>query len=137
MSSSVQLGYPIEFLLICIAVGFGYAFLLYKRDAPWSTWINRMLFGMRWILVSFLCVLLLSPVLRQIQNTTEKPSVILAVDNSSSVSAVYDSLETMAISEQINELGSRLQDYGYDVDVVTLDGSDDVRFSVKTSNLSQ
>ncbi len=137
MSSSVQLGYPVEFILLCLAAGFVYAFILYKREAPWSKWINRLLFGMRWILVTFLSILLLSPVLRQIRNTTEKPSIILAVDNSRSIAAVYDSTELRVIPEQLSNIRSQVESYGYDVDVVTLTGEDNIQFNSQVSNLSQ
>jgi len=135
--SSIQFGYPVEFILLCIFVGFVYAFLLYKREAPWSKLINRGLFGMRWILVTFLCVMLLSPVLRQVLNTTEKPTVILAVDNSSSVAAVYDSLGTSDIANNIRAIRSQVEDYGYEVDVVTLDGSPALEFGAETTNISE
>ncbi|MCA6074286.1 hypothetical protein [Fulvivirga sedimenti] len=139
MGSSVQLAYPVEFILLCIAAGFVYAYLLYKRSAPWSMAINRMLFGLRWITVTILAVLLLAPVLRQIQNYTEKPTVVLAVDNSSSIRALYDSAALRSIYEQVKTLADQLADQDYVVQFATLNGMQDnpdsIVFSQEKSNL--
>ncbi len=139
MGSTVQFAYPVEFILICIAAGFIYAYILYQRKAPWSTAINRVLFALRWVTVTILAILLLAPVLRQIQNYTEKPTVVLAVDNSASISAIYDSTQIPGINQQLQQIAQGLQDQGYLVAYETLTGTEDnpdnIRFDQERSNL--
>jgi hypothetical protein len=132
--SSIQLVYPVEFILLCIAIGFIYAFILYRREAPWKRWINNLLFGARWLLVTLLCVLLLSPVIRLIKNTTEKPAVVLAIDNSTSISAVYDSVELNEISTRIFSMETAFEEVGFETEYVTLDG--EIEFEAQQTNLN-
>ena len=63
------------FILICIALGLGYAFLLYKSKHPWSKMLNWILFGGRTALVFFLSFLLLGPIIKQINNSVEKACI--------------------------------------------------------------
>ena len=72
-------------ILLCLAAGAGYAALLYSAKAPWSRGLNYGLAALRFGVVSFLCFLLLSPFLKTTTNTTEKPTLVLALDNSQSV----------------------------------------------------
>ncbi len=70
---------PIYFLL-CIALGIGYAWLLYSSRYNWSKNINRGLFAVRAILVTALLLLLLGPILKQAENIVERPSIVVLVD---------------------------------------------------------
>ncbi len=80
--------YPAWFMLFCLLLGLGYAFVLYYRDnsfkdqAPWLRWLMS---GLRFLGASFLAFFLLSPLLRYKQTDTRKPIVVLAQDASESV----------------------------------------------------
>lgn len=122
MLSDLSLNYPPGFILLCLAAGVGYAWLVYQRQGPWSVTINRILFAVRALVVSVLAFLLLSPVLRQVQNFTEKPTVVIAVDNSTSVPAVYDSIQLQELNSHINTLYKGLDEEEYDVEIRMLEG---------------
>src|SRR5690606_31950343 len=80
------------YILVCLAVGVGYALLLYRTTHPWPVLINRVLFGMRAVLAFLLAFLLLGPIIRQITNFTEKPLFVILRDNSGSVIEATDSV---------------------------------------------
>lgn len=51
----------------------------------------RIMFGLRFLIVSFISFLLLAILLKRVQNETELPTILLAIDNSTSVAASEDS----------------------------------------------
>ena len=75
--------YPSWYILLCIALGISFAVALYFRDQRFGekskslTWI---LGALRAVLVTFLSMLLLSPLLKSILTETQKPVVIIAQD---------------------------------------------------------
>ena len=72
-------------LLFCILLGIGYAFLLY-RPTQLSSSLNKALFVLRSMAVAAIAFLLMAPMVRFNGKTTEKPLIILAQDNSASIS---------------------------------------------------
>jgi len=58
--------------------------------------------------VSLLCFLLLGPLLRQIQNHFEDPTIVIALDDSSSLSQVTDSTLLASVETQLSDLGNVL-----------------------------
>lgn len=123
MGSTISLDYPPGFILLCLCAGFLYAWLAYSKPGSWSRSLRWSLFALRGILVSLLAFLLLSPVIRQIHNYTEKPTVVLAIDNSKSIAAVYDSARLQQISGDIGKLRDQLEDSRYQVEVRNLSGT--------------
>lgn len=82
--------YPAWFLIFCVLLGLGYALLLYYRDNTFreqSKNLNRWLGLLRWITVTLLSALLLSPLLKSLLTETKKPVIVLAQDQSESISA--------------------------------------------------
>ena len=110
------------YILLCLAVGVGYALLLYRTNHPWPVTINRVLFGLRAILAFLLAFLLLGPIIRQITNYTEKPLFIILHDNSGSVTEATDSTTLTALDRELRTLSESLEDKGYDVAVTDLEG---------------
>src|SRR5690606_18715437 len=110
------------YILLCLAVGVGYALLLYRTNHPWPVTINRVLFGLRAILAFLLAFLLLGPIIRQITNYTEKPLFIILRDNSGSVTEATDSTTLTALDRELRTLSESLEDKGYDVVVTDLEG---------------
>ncbi|MFP4093617.1 MAG: hypothetical protein ACLFUB_03965 [Cyclobacteriaceae bacterium] len=127
-----------------LLVGALYALLLYLkgsrfRHPGWSKPINYTLTGLRFVLVSLLCLLLVGPFLKQIKNTLEAPVVVMAIDNSSSIAAVQDSSAAPALRQQLQELQDALEEEGYALEFRTFDGSqhpDSIRFTHGSSDLS-
>ena len=124
---------PLYFVL-CLALGAGYAWLLYSARYSWSKSFNRVLFSLRTILASALFVLLLGPVLRQIINTFEKPTVVILIDNSRSVKETTDTARLMTGLQRVAETLSR---NGREVEWNSLEGATDtIQFDHATSDLS-
>ncbi len=117
--------YNPAFVLLCIALGLGYAYLLYSRQSLWGTTVNRLLFALRTVSVSLLAFLLMSPILKLLVNQYEKPTLAILVDNSVSVGETVDTVQWEAINDQINSSASQLRTRGFDVQINTLNGISD------------
>lgn len=76
---------PLWYVGICLLAGIAYAYFLYQPKPIWSKSINYALAAFRGALVSIIAFLLLNPLLRSIQTLSDKPKVVLAIDNSESV----------------------------------------------------
>jgi hypothetical protein len=85
---------PWYYFLICSLVGFAFAFILYfknKKNVDVPKKINTSLLILRFFSTALITFLLLNIFLKQIKNETQNPSVLLAIDNSSSITALSDS----------------------------------------------
>lgn len=95
MNFSLVTEYPIWFTLFCVLAGLCYAMLLYFKEAklievkPWLKWL---LATFRFITVSILAFLLLTPLLKTIFREVEKPVIVVAQDNSESIVIGKDSV---------------------------------------------
>jgi len=73
--------------------GLGYAFLLYRKlNKALVKPITYSLFAIRFLVVSFLCFFLLNPLIKNTTTYTEKPIIIIAADNSASISKNKNSI---------------------------------------------
>ena len=80
--------YSFGFYLLCILVGAIYAFLLYRKDrrlAEFSKPLIALLAFLRLISVSMIAMLLLGPLIKYMSKTVEKPTLVLALDQSASM----------------------------------------------------
>ncbi len=111
-----------SFIILCLAVAVGYAFLLYKSKHPWPGTLNKILFAGRAVLVFLLAFLLLSPIIRQVNNIYEKPVFVVLLDNSVSVSETTDSVSRYNLVLSLQALQQSLHDKGYAVEQKTLSG---------------
>jgi hypothetical protein len=87
---------PFYYVFICLAAGAFYAYLLYRREKKRETFskgILYTLFTLRFFSVFIISLLLLNFLLKQNLNQTEKPLILLALDNSASIIAGKDSTE--------------------------------------------
>jgi hypothetical protein len=57
----------------------------------------------------------MGPLLNQISFFDEKPVVVMAIDNSASIPATYDSLEFLAIKNQLEALAKEIGNEGYEI----------------------
>lgn len=124
-----------------ILLGIAYAAVLYYRiKAPWNRNINYILAALRLMLVAQLSLLLFGPLIRQIKNTRERPAIVLAVDNSGSISEIEDSLSIRSLVSGISNLETALNDAGYLVEIRTLNGTstpESLTFNANSSDLNQ
>ena len=81
-----------------ILIGLAYAAILYyQTKVVWGKNTNYLLAGLRFLMVTQLTLLLFGPLIRQIKNTKESPSIIFAVDNSRSISEIEDSISLITL----------------------------------------
>ena len=135
--------YPIWLAAFCLLAGFGYAFFLYRNDNRFEEvklWVKRTMFIFRFVVVSILCFLLLSPLIKTIFNTVEKPIIVITQDNTSSILMNKDSLfyKTEYLTK-IEDLKQKLSStyevrmYGFDEQ---FDEKANIDFKGKITNLS-
>jgi hypothetical protein len=91
---NIIFGYPWWFVLICATIGLLFAFLLYyKSKIEYLTIFQKKLLAVfRFIVITVLCMLLLSPLVVIKTTNTDPPIVLLFQDNSSSLVSGRDSL---------------------------------------------
>ncbi|WP_227699239.1 vWA domain-containing protein [Spirosoma radiotolerans] len=78
--------------------------------------------ALRFVVVSFLAFLLLNPLIRSLRTLTEKPKVVLAIDNSESVVAAGRPALTRALAS-LQTLQQQLTEKGLDVSIHTFGDS--------------
>lgn len=132
-------------LLVCLAVGAVYAAALYQplpgEATSWDKNVRYALTALRFVVVSLLCFLLVNPLIRNIRTLTEKPKVVLAVDNSESVAAAGRPALNTALTN-LQQLREQLADEGLEVavrtfgDTITESNLTQIPFTHRTSNLS-
>src|SRR5882762_10782439 len=130
--------YSPAFILACLALGAGYALLLYRAKATWGRRANQFLFVLRAVLVFLLAFLLIGPVLKLTHNFIEKPALVSLVDKSLSVKETTSAGQRQKIEQEINRVKKSLADEGYDVAVRNLSGKEEniSDFSFPTSDLA-
>ncbi len=138
--------YPLWFTLFCLLAGGGYAGVLYYKDkrlTELSKWLIRTMAAFRFIVVSVLCFLLLSPLLRSVVREVEKPVIIIAQDNSESLISGKDSAYYRAeYKQKMNTLVEELSDkyevklYSFADRIKELSSFDSLSFNEKQTNVS-
>ena len=134
--------YSAWFIPLCLLVGAGYAALQYTAQAPWGRQVNYALAALRFAVVSFLCFLLLAPFVRATTTRTEKPTVVLAVDNSQSVALFTPKNVLAQATAGLGRLAETLRGKGFAVETRTLTpgrapGPDSLRFTAASTDLDQ
>jgi len=102
-------------------VGFDFAFILYfknKKNVDVPKKINSALFVLRFLSVSLITFLLLNIFLKQVKNDTQNPTILVAIDNSSSMTALADS--TFVKNEFLKKLESLKKIIGENFTVKTI-----------------
>ncbi len=87
MGFSLITSYPIWFVPLCILAGTLYSALFYyrKQENDFSLLTTKILAILRGVSVSLIAFLLLAPLVKSTFRYTEKPIVLLALDNSASI----------------------------------------------------
>ncbi len=86
---------PIWLSVFCVLLGAVYAFILYRKEEKFNEiapWLIKLMAGFRFLLITLLAFLLLSPFIKTLFNKVEKPVIIIAQDNSSSILLNKDSV---------------------------------------------
>jgi len=141
---NISFGYSPWLIFFCIIAGAVYAGLLYFRDKKLvevNKNIIRSMAVLRFITVSFLAFLLLSPLIVMLENTIEKPIIIVARDNSESILINKDS--TYYKGEYVDQTKDFIESLKNDFEVIELAFGDVVSedkgftFDQKTTNFSE
>jgi len=123
-----------------VILGLAYAAILYyKTKVPWGKRTNYLLAAIRALMVTQLTLLLFGPLIRQIKNTKEPPTVVFAIDNSQSIAEIEDSVHISDIESQISTLKNELEDNGYLTEMRSFAGiidNNDIIFNASSSNLN-
>lgn len=143
MDFSIITKYPLWFILFCLTLGGIYAFILYwnnKKHSEFVGWQVKGLAALRFVAVSVLAFLLLSPYIKHLEREVEPPIVIFAQDNSESIllnsdSGYYQSdyiAQVNAFKTQLlEEYGVKSYTFGSE-----LSEGDQIDFSEKQTNIS-
>ncbi|UTA66230.1 vWA domain-containing protein [Emticicia sp. 21SJ11W-3] len=129
------------FILLCLLAGGIYSFLLYQKKSNFTTLQNRLLAVARGILVALLAFLLVNPLLRSNKTSIEKPTVVLAVDNSASMAKGGEE-KINALKDNLQKLIKAIESKGNNVEIKTLsetelnDDINSLKFNEKTTDLS-
>jgi hypothetical protein len=107
--------YPFGLIILCFLLGAGYSYWLYyhdvKRGIRSMAVIGMLVF--RFITVTIISFLLLSPLIRLSEKFVEKPIIILGIDNSNSVVKSGDSgFYRSAFPAKLNQLVKDLSEKG-------------------------
>ncbi len=111
--------YPIWYFLLCIGLGVLFSWLLYRKlnafkDA--SNWLIKLLFTLRFLGITIISFLLLSPLLKYITREVDKPIIVLLQDASESIIQRNSSNNFIAkYSTDLNQLVAKLEE-NYQVD---------------------
>ena len=133
--------YPIWLVVFCLLAGLGYTFLLYRKlNKDIANPIRYSLFAIRWFVVSVLCFFLLNPLIKNTITYTEKPIIIIAADNSASITKNKDSVfYKKEYPELLHKFSDALTDK-YEVHFLKFAGEvkadDTLNFSGKETNIS-
>ena len=108
-------------MLLCLSAGVLFAVLLYYRDSTFVDQPKRVrwfLSFLRFLSVSALSMLLLSPFLRLLHETTQEPVVVIGQDDSSSIRDGMSAQDSAAYQESFDKMVSSLRSK-YDVRVLS------------------
>jgi hypothetical protein len=85
--------YPFGFIFFCLLLGVIYAFFLYFRTGKddIGRWLVWAMTGFRFLSISLIAFLLLSPLIKKQTEVIQKPLIIMAQDNSLSILLSKDS----------------------------------------------
>lgn len=117
MNNLIITEYPLWFVLFCLLLGILYAYGLYYRERrnEFSRTLRIILGIIRSIAISIIAFLLLNPLIKSVQKQVEKPVIIIAQDNSASITTGADS--TYYLESYKNEMNNMLTELGDDYQV--------------------
>jgi len=100
---------------VCLLLGLAYAWLMYRQPVNLPEKFRRILFAVRALAVLIIALLLLSPLLQSLTYQPQKPLILVAQDNSQSVSQFKPA--NFKPAAFITELGKLKELLGDDYDV--------------------
>lgn len=116
--------YSPYWLILCLLIGVAYAYALYSRKKePWTPIWNKVLFVLRFLVVSIIGYLFLEPYVSIQKTTSESSQIIFLWDDSESISKSVDDLQSQW--QQLQKTSSDLQEEKeVDVRIIGLSGNE-------------
>ncbi|MCC6721384.1 MAG: VWA domain-containing protein [Bacteroidia bacterium] len=108
--------YPLWFIIFCLTAGGLSSYILYRKGhgisaGKYQSFITFTLSLLRFLSVSIIAFLLLNPLLKFVSNETQKPFLILGIDNSISIVNTKDSI---TYKNKINEIFNTIENIAGD-----------------------
>jgi hypothetical protein len=137
--------YSLWLVLICILIGATYSFLLYykNKNVAYDKRSKRIMYVFRGIAIALIAFLLLAPMLRLIIKQTEKPIIIVGIDNTESIISTPDSnFYTTTFKTNYKHFIQQLQknyevvNYSLGEEVRLIHDDASLNFSEKSTNLA-
>ncbi len=135
MNSTFSFQYPSWFIIFCIALGAAYAAFLYYRDTTFddkdsvSRYWKFAMAGFRFLTVTILAILLLSPFIRTRNTKTFKPIIAVINDNSESVKNSFGK-DSTEFQKKLRTLIDKLSDK---YEVAEFNAGDDLKRGIDFS----
>ncbi|MGD1894084.1 MAG: hypothetical protein ACFB15_26250 [Cyclobacteriaceae bacterium] len=104
-------------------------------NVSWGKTTNYVLSGLRFLLVTLLCLLIIGPFIKQIRNTIEEPIVVFAIDNSTSIASADSSQQWIS---EVTVLQEEIRNEDYQVETRSLETTEalgEITFSHPSSDL--
>ncbi len=146
MSVEIITKIPLWYYILCLAFSALLSYLLYQinpfgDEINRQSWLYKTLIVLRFLTLSIVSFLLLSPLIKSNNSRLEKPLLIVAKDNSQSLIAKTDSNELKKqlenFTDQLNsKLGDKFNFRNYTFDA-TLNESDEIDFNGKQTNIGK
>ena len=137
--------YPFWLIIICVLLAAGCSWVLYRNSkldfsGKFGKYVEWGLMAFRFLSIFFIAFLLLGPLMKMINRKVEKPFIILALDNSESVTANKDSaFFRKDIPSIIQKIKNELQG-DYEVKTYTFgkkfQAGNDLNFKEKQTDIS-
>ncbi len=108
---NISFQYPSWYILFCVLLGLAYAVGLYFRSKAFREQSDRLNWGLgilRFLAVTFIAILLLSPLLKSIVREVKKPVVVLAQDQSESIMADMTDEQKAQYQQSFQQLSADL-----------------------------
>lgn len=142
----IILDYPWWFLLFCCFLGASISAILYYRvnhftdDSKNFIWIKRGLAFFRFLAITILAFLLLSPYIKSKFIDKIEPVIVFLHDNSESVKLGFNKIDSLSYIQATNEMLEKLSEK-YQIDYFTFDNqvkrTDTLSFDGKSTDIAQ
>ena len=138
LALSIYTTYPSIYIWACILAGLLVSGLLYYPERKRNRFTHSTLYALaslRFVGVTFLCLLLLRPITQWVKHVVEKPIVVALYDNSLSLSnqAHFDE----ELKDKLNSLSNEAEIVYYHFDETLQDNWDSIDFKGAATDLSQ
>ena len=141
---SIFIDYPAWFILLCILAGLIYSTALYSKDRlnrHLGPALRSILAIFRFTVIGILAFFLLKPLIKSVNRIVEKPIIVIAQDNSSSIlnggDTTYYKGEYLAELQQLGkELEENYEVRTYNFGTSVNEGIDKIDYSSPSTNFS-